>query len=150
MQLDFEKHDKLFIQIINRSTHDGGSYWITVSNIKCMQDEVTVYDSSYIDLPDAQAEIVASLIKPVKNLIKVKMSNIYLQINGYDCGLYAIANATALAYGRDPSTQSYVPRMMRQHLIGCLKNISIKPFPTVTGKRRKSIKKVIDLPVYCI
>ena len=34
-QLDFEKHDKLFIQIINRSTHDGGSHWITVSNIKC-------------------------------------------------------------------------------------------------------------------
>ena len=50
-QLDFEKHDKHFIQIINRSTHDGGSHWITVSNIKCMQDEVTVYDSSYSDLP---------------------------------------------------------------------------------------------------
>ena len=121
-----------------------------MSNIKCMQDEVTVYESSYSDLPNAQAEIVASLIKPVGNLIKVKMSNVYLQINGYDCGLYAIANATALAYGRDPSTQSYVPRMMRQHLIGCFENRNIKPFPTATGKRRKSIKKVIDLPVYCI
>ena len=149
-QLDFEKHDKLFIQIINRSTQDGGSHWITVSNIKCMQDEVTVYDSSYSDLSDAQAEIVASLIRPVGNLIKVKMSNVYLQINGYDCGLYAIDNATSLAYGRDPSTQSYVPRMMRQHLIGCFENRNIKPFPTATGKRRKSIKKVIDLPVYCI
>ena len=97
-----------------------------------MQDEVTVYDSSYSDVPDAQAEIVASLIKPVGNLIKIKMSNVYLQINGYDCGLCAIANATALAYGRDPSTQSYAPIMMRQHLIGCLENRRIKPFPTAT------------------
>ena len=47
-------------------------------------------------------------------------------------------------------TQSYVTRMMRQHLIGSLENRSIKPFSTATGKRRKSIKKVIDLPVYCI
>ena len=40
VQLDFQRHDKLFIQIINRSPGAGGSHWLTVSNINCMEDEI--------------------------------------------------------------------------------------------------------------
>ena len=32
------------------------------------------------------------------------------QRNGYDCGVFAIANATALAFGRFPSQEAYDAR----------------------------------------
>ena len=34
-QLDFDRNERLFVQIINRSPKDGGSHWLTVSNINC-------------------------------------------------------------------------------------------------------------------
>ena len=120
VQLDFERHDKLFIQIINRSPGAGGSHWLTVSNINCLQDEVCVYDSSFDDLPHVEELVVASLVQANSIKLKVKFPKVAMQVNGNDCGLYAIANATALAFGRDPSTQVYIPRLMREHLIKCL------------------------------
>ena len=34
-QLDFERHDRLFVQIINQSPSEGRSHWLTLSNISC-------------------------------------------------------------------------------------------------------------------
>jgi len=60
--------------------------------------------------------------------------------NGHDCGLYAIANATALAYGRDPSTQVYISRMMRDHLFKCLE----ETFGAISKYERKQLKEKDD------
>ena len=40
-----------------------------------------------------------------------------MQTNAHECGLYAIANATALAFGRE-----------HEHLIKCLENRYSEPF----------------------
>ena len=84
------------------------------------------------------------------SILKVKFADIQLQINSYDCGLYAIANATALANGRYPAQESYNAQSttMRRHLIGCLENKFLLPFPThntgYKSKRRQAkIKKDI-------
>ena len=61
--LDFEKHLKLFIQIINRTPNGSGSRWLTVSNINCMEDEVGIYDSAFQDLPHVEELVVANLIE---------------------------------------------------------------------------------------
>ena len=82
-----------------------------------MQDEVCVYDLSFDDLPHVEELVVASLVQVNSNILKVKFPNVAMQTNGNDCGLYAIANATALAFGKDTSTQVYIPRLMREHLI---------------------------------
>ena len=126
VQLGFERHDKLFIQIINRSPGAGGPHWLTVSNINCLQDEVCVYDSSFCDLPHVEELVVARLVQ-------------------------AIANATALAFGRDPSTQVHSPRLMREHLIKCLENRHLEPFSVTKGSksRRKTIKTVLEVPLNC-
>ena len=81
--------------------------------------------------------------KKILKILKAKFSNVYMQTNGNDCGLYAIANATALAFGRDPSKEQYIPSKLREHLIQCLENKEMRPFPNAKGtsKRRKAIKK---------
>ena len=65
--------------------------------------------------------------------------------------LYAAANAIALAYGRDPTTQVYIPRMMRSHLYKCFENKHIEPFPVANTKaKRKKQKKVFDVPIHLL
>ncbi len=46
-----------------------------------------------------------------------------------DCGLYAIAIATSLAYGIDPSQLIFDQQEMRCHFVDCLSSQSLKPFP---------------------
>ena len=151
VQLDFERHDNLFIQIINIGPGAGWSHWLTVSNINCLQDEVCVYDSPFDDLPHVEELVVTSLVQANSNKLKVNFPKVAMQVNGNDCGLYAIANATALAFGRDPSTQVYIPRLMREHLIKCLENRHLESFSVTKGSksRRKIIKTVLEIPLYC-
>ena len=53
-----------------------------------------VYDLAYTRWSDQQFQCAASNITIQKNVQK--------QQGGRECGLYAIANATSLAYGKDP------------------------------------------------
>ena len=40
---------------------------------------------------------------------------------GYvDCGVFAIANATAIAHGVNPETVKFMQPLMRKHLMNCL------------------------------
>ena len=75
-----------------------------------------------------------------------------MQTNGNDCGLYAIANATALAFGRDPSKEQYIPSKLREHLLKCLEEKEMRLFPIAKGtsKRRKAIKKIEKIKLYCV
>ena len=69
----------------------------------------------------------------------------------YDCGLYVIVNATALAYRTDPGTNVYIPRQMREHLSKCLKHKHLEPFGIINSmNRRKTLKNTIDVPLYCL
>ena len=69
-----------------------------------------------------------------------------------NCGLYAIANATALTYGIDPCTQVNIPRMMREHLFKCLEQKHLEPFPITNNskRKRKTMRNTIDVPMYCV
>ena len=116
-----------------------------------------VYDSEFDDLPLDEQIVISELVGTDSNLLKVKFADIQMQRNSYDCGLYAIANATALAIGRYPAQKSYNAQSttMRRHLIGCLENKFLLPFPThntgYKSKRRQAkIKKILEMPLYCI
>ena len=155
VQLDFQRHEILFIQITNRSHNSNtkGTHWLTVSNINCMEYEVGVYDTAFRDdLPLIEQLVVASLVKTKQKVLKVKFSNVYMQTNGNDCGLYAIANATALAFGRNPSKEQYIPSKLREHLLKCLEEKEMRLFPTAKGtsKRRKAIKKIEKIKLSCV
>ena len=56
------------------------------------------------------------------------------QDGGVDCGLFAIAFATELAYGNDPVQVSYVQSAMQDHLLLCLEQGEMKLFPRLIYK----------------
>ena len=87
---------------------------------------VKIYDSLYTTMDEATRKVVSnsfgSLIPELVNIPK--------QSGGTDCGLYAIANATALCFQQDPSKIQFHQNVMRLHLIKCMEDGELAPFPT--------------------
>ena len=52
------------------------------------------------------------------------------EMNGHDCGVYAIAFATSLCYGQDVMSIHYDRQKMRLHLVECLEAKKMFPFPS--------------------
>ena len=51
------------------------------------------------------------------------------QVGVQDCGLFAITNAMAIPFGRDPGTETFEQALMRNHLIACFEQKIMEPFP---------------------
>ena len=51
------------------------------------------------------------------------------QVGGMDCGVFAIAAVTALAFNIDPSAVRFKQEDMRPHLVTCFKNQKFTLFP---------------------
>lgn len=62
---------------------------------------------------------------------EVKFSCVQSQVqtNSDDCGLFAIATATALAHHIDPTVVLFDERQMRSHLVACYEGGRLTPFP---------------------
>ncbi|CAH2300601.1 Hypothetical predicted protein [Pelobates cultripes] len=92
---------------------------------------VVVADSlrtSYLS-PSASKEICECYGNVVNNPLKrVYMLEVDQQLNGNDCGVYAIANAFELLSERN-ATCTYDHHQMRKHLASCLENGEITEFP---------------------
>lgn len=76
--------------------------------------------------------------------------NCFDQGGTYDCGIFSIAFATAVAYGIDPATCFFDQRKMRRHLYYCLSAGKLTPFP-VTNLKGKTARKIVceDIEVHC-
>jgi len=61
-------------------------------------------------------------------LMTVEVMNVQQQQGGSDCGLFAIAFATSLVFGKCPALRCYTQKSMRKHLIDCLENKEMQPF----------------------
>ena len=66
-----------------------------------------------------------------------------MQSGSYDCGLFAIAFATALALGEKPELFSFEQSKMRTHLRQCLEKGEMEMFP-VSRKRRVKKSGEVD------
>ncbi|KAK3092529.1 hypothetical protein FSP39_004040 [Pinctada imbricata] len=152
IQLDFTRHTDDFIQIINRNPTNGGTHWLTVSNIGCTPGTVNICDSSFSDVPSIELQCIATLVQPPSMELKIHMLDVFPQNNGYDCGLYAIANLVTIASGHDPTKMRYDRRKMRSHLFLCLERKSLTMFPTIGQRKVKNPVKreiVVQLHCYC-
>ena len=90
---------------------------------------------------------IAALLHSSSPEIKVEMMDIHLQSGTYDCGLFTIANATALANGISPGSQLYDQTKMRRHLWNCLKARKLTPFPVLKTRRCSDRVKSTDMIV---
>ena len=88
--------EKVYIQII----FDQESHWIVTSNALAKRGQEIVYNSIFNSMDKNTKEIVENLFGPSVTPYLVEGSK---QSGGADCGLYTIGNATALAFGLNPS-----------------------------------------------
>ena len=122
--LNFDKVDGDFVQIL----HAGGNHWVCTSSIGCEKGFVNVYDSLFHDA------IVNDIKQQVQNIVGDDFKDILVvpvqqQLNGSDCGVFAIAFATTLVYTLDTNIPQFDVPQMRSHLSTCLKAGLITPFP---------------------
>ena len=76
------------------------------------------------------------------------------QHDGFNCGIFAIANATCLGLGVDPSDLQFDVSKMRNHLLDCLRKKEMSAFPLIERRTgRPAAKKVVSEPkqveVFC-
>ena len=115
-----------FVQVL----HVNNNHWVCVSSINCAPGYVNLMDS--LSNPVLSQEIVDL----VKNLLGPSYKGInhlpvQQQLNMSDCGVFAIAFATCLVYGLNPSQVRFNIPMMRPHLFNCFKARAMWLFPTI-------------------
>ena len=70
-------------------------------------------------------EVVANLFPSTS----VKVVKSQKQVGGTNCGLFAIATATAHTYGTDPTSITFIQAAMQNHLVQCFTDRVITLFP---------------------
>ena len=146
-----------FIQII----HIRGHHWITLSNLQCSIFDAIVYDSLHgINVKPNQQKIsypiiveqTACRLSKTKKPLRLSVEDVQQQTGGGDCGLFAIAFATLLCLGEDPSQTRYCQDKMRKELIRSLEDRNMENFLQQCTSPKEGDVHILyewDCPVYC-
>ena len=136
-----------FVQIL----HTGAKHWICISNTYCSQmNSIKIYDSMYLGVNAITKKQISSILHiESADAIKIMVEPVTQQMNGSDCGVFAIAFAAALCYGQDPSKMIFQIRNIRSYLWNCLTNGHIDMFPSAQRMSDVPNSKSILLPIYC-
>ena len=122
-----EKETRNKLQIIHCNSRH---HWIVASTVGCTLNQVKVYDSLFTYCDKETESILFSLFQWNKSSkLVITVSRSQKQKGTVDCGLFAIANATAIAHGKNPSKLRYKQEVMRAHLIDCFNNKNMSLFP---------------------
>ena len=143
--LAFDIQRSEFIQIL----HNGSCHWLLVTNIGAEKDCIFVYDSLYPTVNSTTKRQIAALFATPAPRISLQFVDCQVQKGTNDCGLFAIAFATALANGLHPESLSFKQGEMRQHLRTCLITGKMTMFNAVSRKVGKRIKSTDEIPVFC-
>ena len=136
--------EREFVQIFNVN----GNHWIAVSTVQCPAGVVKVYDSMHLGLPSSLKSVIADILHTTKKSLTIEYANVQLQRGGCDCGLLAIPNVTAICNGEDPALLQIDQDQTRQHLLTCLEDNLIAPFPARPTVRKICLRSE-ELQVYC-
>ena len=118
------EQDKVHVQII----FDRDNHWITTSNAFAKKGEILVYDSMYTRIDKNTKTIMTNLFGQSTTARLVGSSK---QAGGTDCGLFAIANATALAFKINPTDIMFEQSTLLQHLVSCMEEEKFTLFPMI-------------------
>ena len=153
--------------------HSAGYHWLTVFTVGTEASNVVrVYDilESETPLPLHTKKQIASLLKTKESCIRMEFVNVQVstigqfyynsshvihfsllqrQHNYSNCGLFAIANATATYMEQQLESLSYSVGEMRRHFDGCLEDKLIRHFPAKKRNLRRARKRVEVMNVFC-
>ena len=82
---------------------------------------------------------VVSIVRSMAPSFSIDGRDVQWQKGSKDCGRFAIAVATALCHGQDPSTKHWEQDKMHSHLIACLEKGQMDLFPATDRDDSKSI-----------
>ena len=149
----FEPVSGDFIQIL----HDGNLHWVCTSNVSFAGGKdpaaVAMFDSmnqGYVAKFTKQQ--LASFLCIQNAEMKLIMKSVQQQANTVDCGVFAIAFATSIAFGQDPSKQRFDVTKLRNHLFECLRSLKMSPFPEAkpcAGDIALSKRKFYTVELFC-
>ena len=147
LSMDIEPSE--FVQILNKSD----SHWFTVSTIGCKPGVVNVYDSATKYTTHRNKEEIAALLHTTSDTITLQYMNVQHQYGGSDCGLFALAFATALCAGINPTACTFKQELMRNHFLSCINKGQIEQFPIKQSRRAitRPVKiDTIDIPAIVV
>ncbi|XP_073524300.1 uncharacterized protein [Phyllobates terribilis] len=132
--------------------HHVGAHWLVSA---CNNNSVTVFNSLHSSsISDTLKKQILKMYKPLfhgcNKILDVTIMCCQKQNGANDCGLFAIANAVALAEGVDLKSVEFNQAEMRSHLILCLEKGRLELFPYETKLRQKIYKKRLTLTTYCL
>ena len=123
------------------------NHWITVSTIGAEQDTVKIYDSAMQKPSESTLNKIACYHKGKGEFLTFEHMHVQIQPNGYDCGPYSVAFATALLSGLDPTQLSF--KNPRNHMKECIISRVISEFPSSKTRRTKAPNFKLTLKLYC-
>ena len=149
-----------FVQIVNTERKKDGHHWVVITNAKFVRDipestmrSISVYDSMYDRVNTDTRQSICSLMK---KSLPINVKHVSIQViacpiqEGVDCGLHAIANATMICHDLPTNCIDYGSTVeMRQHLITCLENRVMTPFPTRQISPGPMIQSIVNMEVHC-
>ena len=111
--------------------HDGGSHWFLSF---CSSGRVQICDSLKSTLNRSSMKSVYSLYKHVVGefeKVKPTFLPVQKQTDGFNCGPFAIAYAAEIVHGKSPMEAIFDVKKMRNHLLVCLEQKTLTPFPKI-------------------
>jgi hypothetical protein len=131
--------------------HDGSDHWVLVAKGFIQREHVLVYDSSpgHPWRNEHVLSCMSSLLQSPEKEMTCIIKDCQRQSNGYDCGVFAIAFATSLAFGEDPAKRMYDPQKLLPHLVQCMDSGKLTPFPSVPSRATRTHETVEAELLYC-
>lgn len=101
-------------------------HWITLSTIGCKTGEVNIYDSLYSDMEEVTKCKVQRVFGST-GITMINFPNVQKQVGLKDCGSFAIAFATSLAFGQE--IFEFQQDKLLSHLKICFEQKYMEIFP---------------------
>ena len=146
--LNFNSETREFVQILY-----GENHWNVISSIGVPHGSVEIFDSMYTKLSDAIKMQIANIVYTSNPHITILFQNVQQQSGSSDCGLFSIAFATALVYGKRPENYHFNQREMRSHLLKCFQQRNMELFPIIRERiniRGSSALSTDVIEVFCM
>jgi hypothetical protein len=133
-----------WIQII----HSGQFHWVIAAYGFFNRPFVVIYDSASLNINHRQwdqisrddlvcshvLDTVSCLMRAEFNIARMPCQ---IQTGGSACGFFAVAFATSLAFGDDPSSVVFEQSKMVEHLQNCFQKKKMERFPLSTKRLTK-------------
>ncbi len=117
-KMAFKPQQGELVQILNINNN----HWITISSSQNQSETtVNIYDSLHMTLSPVTKKIIASLFQNRSKCIKIVYHDVQWQSGSSDCGVFAIAFATAFCEGKNPAAIVFDQKCMRSHLLKVLR-----------------------------